>query len=66
MPTVGLSLMHHIGKHAPPAVHILMASVYLFVPPMLNSIIYSIKTKEIRHAISKLVCFRKASGELWS
>lgn len=63
VPMVGLSLVHRFGKHAPPAVHLLMANIYLFVPPMLNPIIYSIKTKEIRLAISKLLGLRKASAE---
>ncbi|XP_036599694.1 olfactory receptor 51M1-like [Trichosurus vulpecula] len=55
VPMVGLSLVHRFGKHASPVVHLLMANVYLFVPPMLNPIIYSIKTKEIRRAIVKLM-----------
>lgn len=66
VPMVGLSLIHRFGKHAPLAVHLFMANVYLFVPPMLNPIIYSIKTKEIRHAISKFLGLRKANVESWA
>ncbi|XP_002926127.2 olfactory receptor 51M1 [Ailuropoda melanoleuca] len=65
VPMVGLSLVHRFGKHAPLAVHLLMANVYLFVPPMLNPIIYSIKTKEIRHVISKLLGLKKVSAASW-
>ncbi|XP_012869374.1 PREDICTED: uncharacterized protein LOC105983885 [Dipodomys ordii] len=59
MPMMGLSLVHRFGKHAPPAVHILLANIYLFVPPMLNPIIYSIKTKEICRALIKLLGLKK-------
>ncbi|XP_008522233.2 olfactory receptor 51M1 [Equus przewalskii] len=65
VPMMRLSLVHRFGKDAPPAVHLLMANIYLFVPPMLNPIIYSIKTKDIRHAISKLLGLRKANAKSW-
>ncbi|XP_020823375.1 olfactory receptor 51M1-like [Phascolarctos cinereus] len=62
VPMVGLSLVHRFGKHASPVVHLLMANIYLFVPPMLNPIIYSIKTKEIRRATVKLMVQLKWSS----
>nr|XP_004650790.1 olfactory receptor 51M1 [Jaculus jaculus] len=65
VPMAGLSLVHRFGKNAPPAVHLLMANIYLFVPPMINPIIYSIKTKEIRRAIIKLLGLRKVNSESW-
>lgn len=61
----GLSWVHHFGKHAPPAVHLLMANIYLFVPPMLNPVMYSTKTRDIRKTITKLVGFRKDNSEAW-
>uniref|UniRef100_A0A4X2JVB6 Olfactory receptor n=1 Tax=Vombatus ursinus TaxID=29139 RepID=A0A4X2JVB6_VOMUR len=48
VPMIGLSMVHRFAKHSSPLVHILMANIYLLVPPVLNPIIYSVKTKQIR------------------
>ncbi|XP_014635193.1 PREDICTED: olfactory receptor 51I2-like [Ceratotherium simum simum] len=54
VPMIGVSVMHRAAKHASPVVHTLMSSIYLFVPPLLNPIIYSVKTKPIRQGIATL------------
>ncbi|XP_054436627.1 olfactory receptor 51I2-like [Pteronotus mesoamericanus] len=54
VPMIGVSVMHRASKHASPLVHTLMSNIYLFVPPVLNPIIYSIKTKPIRQGIATL------------
>ncbi|XP_049474924.1 olfactory receptor 51I2-like [Panthera uncia] len=60
VPMIGVSVMHRAAKHASPLVHTLMSSLYLFVPPVLNPIIYSVKTKPIRQGIFTLFsCKRK-------
>ncbi|XP_059567050.1 olfactory receptor 51I2-like [Myotis daubentonii] len=54
VPMIGVSVMHRAAKHASLLVHTLMSSIYLFVPPVLNPIIYSVKTKSIRQGIATL------------
>ncbi|XP_027716808.1 olfactory receptor 51I2-like [Vombatus ursinus] len=54
VPMLGVSMVHRYGRYAPPYVYTLMSLVYLFVPPMLNPVIYSIKTKEIHRRLIRL------------
>ncbi|XP_034341210.1 olfactory receptor 51F1-like [Arvicanthis niloticus] len=54
IPMFSLSLVHRYGRSAPKVVHAMMANVYLLLPPVLNPIIYSVKTKQIRKAILSL------------
>ncbi|XP_068964942.1 olfactory receptor 51Q1-like [Petaurus breviceps papuanus] len=59
VPMVGLSMTHRFARHAPPLVHVIMANVYLLSPPVMNPIIYSVKTKQIRQGIFHLLFRRK-------
>ncbi|XP_066216759.1 olfactory receptor 51F1-like [Saccopteryx leptura] len=58
IPMISLSLVHRYGLSVPKVVHSMMANIYLLLPPVLNPIIYSIKTKHIRKAILRLLFTR--------
>uniref|UniRef100_A0A8C2NPV4 G-protein coupled receptors family 1 profile domain-containing protein n=1 Tax=Capra hircus TaxID=9925 RepID=A0A8C2NPV4_CAPHI len=58
IPLISLSFVHRFGKHAPSYVPTLIANVYLLIPPVMNPIIYSVKTKPIQKAMLKLLHFK--------
>ncbi|XP_066216756.1 olfactory receptor 51F2 [Saccopteryx leptura] len=55
IPFISLSLVHRYSHSAPPFVHTIMANVFLLIPPVLNPIVYSVKTKQIRKVIVKIM-----------
>ncbi|XP_064361374.1 olfactory receptor 52K1-like [Dromaius novaehollandiae] len=50
-PAVLSSVIHRFGHHVAPHVHILMANLYFLFPPMMNPIVYGVKTKQIRDRV---------------
>ncbi|XP_006870434.1 PREDICTED: olfactory receptor 52K2-like [Chrysochloris asiatica] len=50
-PVVISSVMHRVAHQAAPHVHILLGNFYLLFPPMINPIIYGVKTKQIRERV---------------
>jgi olfactory receptor len=63
VPLIGLSVIHRFGKHLSPLTHALMANAYLLVPPVLNPIVYTVKTKEIRKKIIQIFVPTKITAE---
>ncbi|XP_037377933.1 olfactory receptor 52D1-like [Talpa occidentalis] len=51
-------LTHRFGHHIAPHVHIIIANIYLLIPPMMNPIIYGVKTKRIREGLLKFLTLK--------
>ncbi|XP_004480150.4 olfactory receptor 51V1-like [Dasypus novemcinctus] len=56
IPIIGLTMVHRFGKRLTPLVRVLMGNIYILFPPLMNPIIYSIKTQQIRRRLQRL-CF---------
>ncbi|XP_005380160.1 PREDICTED: putative olfactory receptor 52P1 [Chinchilla lanigera] len=59
-PSLFSFLTHRFGRAIPPHVHTILGNLYFLVPPMLNPIIYGVKTKEFRNKVIKYVSWMKA------
>ncbi|XP_056416939.1 olfactory receptor 51G2-like [Hyla sarda] len=57
VPMVGLSVVHRFNIHASPVFTNVIANAFVLVPPMLNPIIYSIRSRQIRESFGKTFQF---------
>ncbi|NP_001164921.1 olfactory receptor Olr109 [Oryctolagus cuniculus] len=54
VPLIVLALIHRFGTFTSPLLHVTMANLFLFLTPVLNPLVYSLKTKEIRSSVNKI------------
>ncbi|MBZ3878289.1 Olfactory receptor 51G2 [Sciurus carolinensis] len=54
VPLIVLALIHRFGTFTSPLLHVAMANLFLFLTPVLNPLVYSLKTKQIRSAMHKI------------
>ncbi|XP_044882331.1 olfactory receptor 52R1-like [Mauremys mutica] len=60
IPGLFSSLTYRFGQNVPRHFHILIASVYLLMPPVLNPVIYGLRTKQIRGRLLRLFTHKGA------
>ncbi|KAM7180742.1 olfactory receptor 52R1-like [Macrochelys suwanniensis] len=65
IPTLYSSLTSRFGHNLPLHFHILITNVYLLVPPMLNPIIYGVRTKQIRDRLLQLFTHKGTKVFSW-
>ncbi|XP_056681884.1 olfactory receptor 51I2-like [Monodelphis domestica] len=53
VPLIILALIHRFGTFTSPLFHVTMANLFLFLTPVLNPLVYSFKTKQIRSVLQK-------------
>uniref|UniRef100_G1U141 Olfactory receptor family 51 subfamily A member 7 n=1 Tax=Oryctolagus cuniculus TaxID=9986 RepID=G1U141_RABIT len=51
VPIILLAAMHRFAKHKSPLVVILIADMFLLLPPLMNPIVYCVKTRQIREKV---------------
>uniref|UniRef100_A0A8C6GFB6 Olfactory receptor n=1 Tax=Mus spicilegus TaxID=10103 RepID=A0A8C6GFB6_MUSSI len=51
MPIITLAAIHRFAKHKSPLLVILIADMFLLAPPLMNPIVYCIKTRQIREKV---------------
>nr|XP_008174620.1 olfactory receptor 52N4-like [Chrysemys picta bellii] len=57
-PVFFISLTRRFSEGIAPRARIILADLYLLIPPMLNPIIYGVKTQELREKLGKYTCRR--------
>ncbi|XP_018430148.1 PREDICTED: olfactory receptor 1L6-like [Nanorana parkeri] len=58
---IGIAVVHRYPSTAMPNLHVLFGNIYLLFSPVINPLIYGIKTKQIRSRLSRL--FTKESSQ---
>ncbi|XP_008592448.1 PREDICTED: olfactory receptor 51A4-like [Galeopterus variegatus] len=60
VPMLSAAMLHRFAKDVSPMIHILMADVFLLVPPLMNPIVYCVKTRQIREKVVGKVCSKRS------
>ncbi|XP_065440397.1 olfactory receptor 52R1-like [Chrysemys picta bellii] len=61
IPNLFSSLTYRFGHNVPLHFHVLIGNMYLLVPPMLNPIIYGVRTKQIQDRLLRLITHKETT-----
>ncbi|ELV11607.1 olfactory receptor 51A7 [Tupaia chinensis] len=56
VPIITLAALHRFSKSVLPVIRIIIADVFLLVPPLMNPIVYSVKSQQMRNLILVKLC----------
>uniref|UniRef100_A0A8C2W668 Olfactory receptor n=1 Tax=Chinchilla lanigera TaxID=34839 RepID=A0A8C2W668_CHILA len=59
VPVISLAIIHRFAKHSSVLIRILMADVFLLVPPLMNPIVYCVKSQQIRNLVFEKLCVKQ-------
>ncbi|XP_006113198.2 olfactory receptor 51G2-like [Pelodiscus sinensis] len=54
IPEIGLSVIHRFGSSSSHLLQVLFGYVYLLIPPLMNPIVYSVKSKHLRARVIRV------------
>ncbi|XP_012783806.1 olfactory receptor 51A4-like [Ochotona princeps] len=60
VPIISLSVIYRFSKQSSPIARILMADIFLLVPPLMNPIVYCIKSQQMRKLIVGKLCQKQS------
>ncbi|KAM9169423.1 olfactory receptor 52K2-like [Pangshura tecta] len=60
IPSLFSSLMYRFGQNVPLHFHVLIGTICVLLPPMLNPVIYGVRTKQIRDKLLRLFTYTGA------
>nr|AAI01950.1 Olfr586 protein [Mus musculus]AAI03664.1 Olfr586 protein [Mus musculus] len=60
VPVISLSVIYRLVSRSSPISKILMADIFLLVPPVMNPIIYCVKSQQMRNVILEKLCQKQS------
>nr|XP_003421586.1 olfactory receptor 51A4 [Loxodonta africana] len=60
VPILSLAVIYRFAKRSSPIIRILMADVFLLMPPLMNPIVYCVKSQQIRNLVLGKLCQKQS------